>query len=144
MLIILCMCPANERRRYNVTSSLINWAHSQNDPCMLIIGCLSRTDRFSSWRLWVHEGIIRTIVVFLPVRKTLWNKFLLNFIQNVVSSTQVNAFENAWHSITLILHMVLQWQRYISLTAYTELMKNAPYTIWPSQFVNCLYFGVLC
>ena len=31
--IILCMCPANERWRYNVTSSLIGWAHSQNDPC---------------------------------------------------------------------------------------------------------------
>ena len=32
--IILCMCPANERRRYNVTSSLIGWAHTQNDPWM--------------------------------------------------------------------------------------------------------------
>ena len=31
--IILWMRPANERRRYNVTSSLIGWAHSQNDPC---------------------------------------------------------------------------------------------------------------
>ena len=31
--IILCMCQANERRRYNVTSSLIGWAHTQNDPC---------------------------------------------------------------------------------------------------------------
>ena len=31
--IILCMCPANERRRYIVTSSLIGWAHTQNDPC---------------------------------------------------------------------------------------------------------------
>ena len=30
--IILCMRPASERRRYNVTSSLIGWAHSQNDP----------------------------------------------------------------------------------------------------------------
>ena len=26
---ILWMHPANERRRYNVTSSLIGWAHSQ-------------------------------------------------------------------------------------------------------------------
>ena len=26
--IILCMRPTNERRRYNVTSSLIGWAHS--------------------------------------------------------------------------------------------------------------------
>ena len=31
--IILCMRPANERRRYIVTSSLIGWAHTQNDPC---------------------------------------------------------------------------------------------------------------
>ena len=29
---ILCMRPANERRRYNVTSSLIERAHTQNDP----------------------------------------------------------------------------------------------------------------
>ena len=29
--IILCMRLANERRRYNVTSSLIGWAHTQND-----------------------------------------------------------------------------------------------------------------
>ena len=31
--IIICMRPANERRRYNVTSPLIGWAHSQNNPC---------------------------------------------------------------------------------------------------------------
>ena len=30
--IILWMRTANERRRYSVTSSLIGWAHSQNDP----------------------------------------------------------------------------------------------------------------
>ena len=30
--IILCMPPANERRRYNVTSSLIGWVHTQNNP----------------------------------------------------------------------------------------------------------------
>ena len=29
----LCMRPANERRRYNVTRSHIGWAHSQNGPC---------------------------------------------------------------------------------------------------------------
>ena len=34
--IILLMCPANERRRYNVTSSLIGWANKQNDPCIFI------------------------------------------------------------------------------------------------------------
>ena len=30
--IILCMRPANGRRRYNVTSSLIGWTHTQKDP----------------------------------------------------------------------------------------------------------------
>ena len=30
--IILCMRPANERRRYIVTSFLIGWTHIQNDP----------------------------------------------------------------------------------------------------------------
>ena len=30
--IFLCMRPANERRRYMVTSSLIGWAHTQNSP----------------------------------------------------------------------------------------------------------------
>ena len=35
--IILCMRPANERRCYNVTSSPIGWAHTQNGSC----GCLT-------------------------------------------------------------------------------------------------------
>ena len=33
-VIILCMRPANGRRRYIVTLSLIGWAHTQNDPCI--------------------------------------------------------------------------------------------------------------
>ena len=32
---ILCPRPANERRRYIVTSSLIGWVYSQNDPCIV-------------------------------------------------------------------------------------------------------------
>ena len=32
---ISCMRPANERRRYIVTSSLIGWVHTQKDPCQL-------------------------------------------------------------------------------------------------------------
>ena len=31
-MIILGMGSANERRRYTVTSSLIGWAHTENDP----------------------------------------------------------------------------------------------------------------
>ena len=32
---ILCIRPASERRGYIATSSLIGWAHTQNDPCTL-------------------------------------------------------------------------------------------------------------
>ena len=31
--IILCVHPANERLHYAAISSLIGWAHTQNDPC---------------------------------------------------------------------------------------------------------------
>ena len=34
--IISYMRPANERRRYNVTSSLIDWAHRQNDSAKFV------------------------------------------------------------------------------------------------------------
>ena len=34
---IVYMGPANERRRYTVTPSLIGWAHTQNDPCSRFI-----------------------------------------------------------------------------------------------------------
>ena len=32
--IILCMSTANEKRCYNVASSLIGWTQTQNDPCI--------------------------------------------------------------------------------------------------------------
>ena len=31
-----CMGPVNEGRRYIVTSSLVGWTHTQNDPCQCI------------------------------------------------------------------------------------------------------------
>ena len=33
--IILYVYPANEGQRYSVTSSLIGWAHTKNDPCSI-------------------------------------------------------------------------------------------------------------
>ena len=35
--ILLCMRPANERWRYTVTPSFIGWAHTQKDPCILLL-----------------------------------------------------------------------------------------------------------
>ena len=77
--IILCMRPANERWHYNVTSSVIGWVHTQNDPCgnshdledffSLQYKCL--TDQ---WRLFFFywgssHWIISTSSVVIPIRK---------------------------------------------------------------------------
>ena len=49
--IILCMCPANERQCYNVTSSLIGWAHIWNNPWLpqLLWGILLHGFRHFCW-----------------------------------------------------------------------------------------------
>ena len=44
--IILCLCPANERKCYNVTLSLIGWAHIQNDPWMC---CSEMWNEYPMW-----------------------------------------------------------------------------------------------
>ena len=47
--IILCMHPANERRCYNVTLSLIGWAHTQNEP-WISLGLLSCSATTIRWK----------------------------------------------------------------------------------------------
>ena len=69
--IILCMRPTNERRRYIVTSSLIGWAHTQNDPCPFPVGCHSRSELLFCLRV---SHILPTVV---PVGRIRLN---LNFI----------------------------------------------------------------
>ena len=75
------MGSANERRRYNVTSSLIGWAHSQNYPCtcsMHTVICLPLDIHrmlclhMSNW-LWhnIHNTIccLMTIWLIQPVHQ---------------------------------------------------------------------------
>ena len=57
--IILGVGSANERRRYNVTLSLIGWTHAQNDPWGIILGVGSANERrrynaTSSLIGWTH------------------------------------------------------------------------------------------
>ena len=40
-VIILCMHPASERRRYNVTLCLIGWANAQNDLWLLLCNLIA-------------------------------------------------------------------------------------------------------
>ena len=51
----LCMRSANERRRYSVTSSLIGWAHTQNDPWNNITYAGSNFASEIRWRLPTND-----------------------------------------------------------------------------------------
>ena len=47
--IILCIRQANERRRYNVTSSLICWAHTQNVPWWVVLSSVITNNSLHSY-----------------------------------------------------------------------------------------------
>ena len=79
----LCMHPANERRRYIVTSSLIGWAHTQNDP----------------WRQ-VHWGPVGDQLGTVSV--TSWGQFYKWWL------TPINIMFREWHHTQLSI--IREWK----------------------------------
>ena len=68
--IILCMHPANERLRYNVTSSLIGWAHEQDDPWAWTKRPTVCRPHFQMYRLeWILIEIFNKVY---PSRSNSW------------------------------------------------------------------------
>ena len=61
--IILCMGPANERQCYIVTSPLIGWAHTKNDPCVA-------SKQFSTLKISFDINHPSVHVVDIPASKT--------------------------------------------------------------------------
>ena len=51
------MRPVNERRRYNVMSSHIGWAHSQNDPWLRQV-CHLLKSGFDSFRIYAVKSLM--------------------------------------------------------------------------------------
>ena len=62
--IILGAGPANERRRYIVTSSLVDWAHTHNDPCLMDqkFWCWYRTIPNKPWCCWCPGSLFRQVI----------------------------------------------------------------------------------
>ena len=57
--IILCMCPANERRRSNVTTFPIAWAHTQNDHFVYA------PSQWETTLQWTQDSGLRTQAWFI-------------------------------------------------------------------------------
>ena len=67
--IILYMCPVNERWCYNVTPSLIGWAHTQNDPWRLGVWQIPRTmSDFSEKCAYINLSLC----IYIHIHNVFW------------------------------------------------------------------------
>ena len=64
----LCVCAQPMRRLYNVASSLIGWAHAENDPW-----CFA-----SMWQLSICGTSNKHVVIWLPEIELQKNTFFIN------------------------------------------------------------------
>ena len=71
--IIVCMRPANERRRYIVTSSLIGWAHTQNIPDTIHMCCICNLAAD------ITHIIARMWALLLMVMKCFWRVLVTKY-----------------------------------------------------------------
>ena len=79
LLIFLCMRPAKERLGYNATSSLIDWAHIQNDPCYIM--SMSSFTCLRNWKdthtKWAQLSLVDMLPRYIcrPQEKLFWADF---------------------------------------------------------------------
>ena len=120
--ITLWMCPANERWRYNVTSSLIGWAHAQNAAWK---GCIQTP--LSSQLLCMHGGSqsdslheFKWLFHILPL--LLWYRIQYQVISNnvIMKSTCIYNPLTTYINITLI--MMLHPKQQSSATIVTQII----------------------
>ena len=103
--IILCMHPANERQHYNITSSLIGWAHAQNDPWDHDHIC------FGSAPKPAYYGICTTRTLCTEMRNV-----LMPTLSSLVSLGRCRDYklwcqqswhhDNSWYSANILLYKV--------------------------------------
>ena len=90
--------PADERRRYKVTPSLIGWAQTYNRPCKTLCGMLTRLRHDNAYmRHWTGSSFVQATAGLCGTNHYLnqWtqgSKFQWNLKQNIF--VQENAFGN--------------------------------------------------
>ena len=97
------MRPANERRRYSVTTSLIGCAHTQNDPCPF------HHDMQISWNDHSSPPIT------LSGSKLRWGPPALSYTNCMVRNlhTSANDQNHTGKNIKIIHNDVKAWRRFL-------------------------------
>ena len=102
----LCMRPANEIRRYNVTSSLIGWAHTQNDPW-----CIRNHPAWPHMSCWSVKHDVFSVMTF----RARWRKPI-----HFSGPCQTEYF--VWRYVYLPFVFTFVWQRRMA-----EVIKSLHY-----------------
>ena len=77
---LLSLGSVNKRRRYNVTSSLIGWAHTQNDPYTCACSSGYTVSEVSITRQWTWTHLISNISIGILIGwkfKIIWHSWAL-------------------------------------------------------------------
>ena len=101
------MRPANERQRYIVTLPLIDWAHTQNDPCNWHI------EPWTKWMPFCIYGVFKYIY-FMENYKTMneiefLNKISLKFFWRIWLTKQLTLVEGLRLWLGAIKHQAITW-----------------------------------
>ena len=99
-VVTMCLRPANERRRYIVTSYLIGWAHTQNDPC----NCVSM---FIFASVVTRTCILRNIYRYKPWKYRSNSMISIDSMHLCVTFQPINMLR-AFISLVLVAVCLLQ------------------------------------
>ena len=113
--------PANERRRYNVMSSFIGWAHTQKNSLRLVSVLLLIWDYINFVINWKLDGEIRCITIYVYVHMCIFPILI-----------QLNHYSDAtWTSNHRHLNLLFNWlfREIIAAQHYWSLVSGI--LCWP-------------
>ena len=111
--IILWMHPANEKQRYIVTSPLIGWPHTQNDPCVCTTISMENTYDFinlhicrlaqdcSNSSTLVMESS-QSLAYFIYHVYFVYSKYLLNIRKHIRTVLLQNIIDSEYSKLFII------------------------------------------
>ena len=138
-VVVLCMCPANERRRYIVTSSLIGCAHTQCDSCI---------EAKTKWQPFLR-------IIFSNSFSCMKNCYILyktslKFVckcpvNNNPALVQIMTWPNRWQAIIWTNDSLVYWWIYSSFGLSELIVHSSWHFIFPyhQQHSIFMYFHTL-
>ena len=121
------MRPANERQHYNVTSSLIGWAHTQNDPWCVNTGVFFMNESWSPNCLLQNYNIDKMRTEDCNRTPLLWPSYLCLDLPQVSNWEQKYTTERSTH------HKLLS--PYESVESFHHTFEN---NLLPNHYIDGL------